>query len=153
MCFPQFEREGIPARTFNAMTGGEARARGWRTFDRLTEGHLGCLASHLAVWREICDVGAPYGVIHEDDVVLMPGFAETAERLLESQPDWELFQLGWFTSVRYPARVRVKIAVADGVRRRLKRYRPRRSLFLDGAHAYAIRASLARELLDVIDVA
>ncbi|MDB5714324.1 MAG: glycosyl transferase [Sphingomonadales bacterium] len=61
--------------------------RGWRP------GQIGCLMSHLEVWRHVAAAEQPYGLVAEDDVHLsdaLPAFAATSEWI---PPDAEIIRL------------------------------------------------------------
>ncbi len=55
-------------------------------------GELGCHLSHLRAMEAFLATGEPMGVILEDDVRLLPGFAE-AVRSLGERDDWDLAKL------------------------------------------------------------
>jgi glycosyl transferase, family 25 len=150
-CCPQFERENLTPTIVDALTGPEARDHGLRALAGISDGNLGCFASHLRAWSMIYESGAPFGLVYEDDVILARAFRQQAEEVLERAPDWKLLQFGWFTNVRYPARVRAKIKVRTELDTRRRRYRPVPSLFRDGTHAYAIKSELAHELSEFLD--
>jgi GR25 family glycosyltransferase involved in LPS biosynthesis len=40
----------------------------------MTQGVIGCFASHLSVWHELEEQGDPFALVLEDDVELLPGF-------------------------------------------------------------------------------
>ena len=140
---PQFEREGLPVEVLDALTGADASRSGLRAFAGVTSGGLGGLASHLSAWRQIATSGAAFGVVYEDDVVLVEGFRALADWAIGQTPEWELLQFGWFTSVRYRFTVRARTALRESLARRTRQFRVERSLFRDGGHAYAIANTLA----------
>jgi GR25 family glycosyltransferase involved in LPS biosynthesis len=152
-CLPQFSREGLRVDLLDALTGEDAARVGMRALPWLGSGAVGTVASHREAWRRIAISDAPFGVVYEDDVVLADGFRAHASRAVSEAPDWDIVQFGWFTSVRYPLRARVTTSLRSRVVEWRGRRRVTRSLFRDGAHAYAIRSSLAHQLADFVDSA
>ena len=62
-------------------------------------GGVGCALSHIAVWQWMVDNQAPLCLVFEDDAVVPPGFAERANRLiqttlLQDKNAWDLWLLG-----------------------------------------------------------
>lgn len=63
----------------------------------LRGGEIGCYLSHLDCTRRFLDSGADHGLVFEDDMRLMPGFAEGLGILsdwLTQHDDWDLVNLG-----------------------------------------------------------
>ena len=54
--------------------------------ESLTLGALGCLESHVIIWRQIVELGQP-ALVLEDDVTLAAGFDEGLARALSHLPD------------------------------------------------------------------
>ncbi len=60
-------------------------------------GEVGCYLSHLKAMEEFLRAGAPWGVILEDDVEILPGCVEVLAAL-GKQDDWDLVKLFCFHS-------------------------------------------------------
>lgn len=66
--------------------------RRWFGFD-LGLGELGCFLSHRALWRE-CGSSSDRGwCILEDDIQLLPGFAQALGELEQRSGDWDVVRL------------------------------------------------------------
>lgn len=71
----EFGRQGIPWVFFDALDGGQAKVlaaqMGLQMQDgALSPGELGCLISHVYLWQQLLDSGAPIMAIAEDDIFL-----------------------------------------------------------------------------------
>lgn len=67
------ELAGLPFERFPAVNGAASAPAG-----RLTRFEVACLMSHQAIWRRLVASGEPHAIVLEDDLHLMPGFAELA---------------------------------------------------------------------------
>jgi len=58
-------------------------------------GAVGCALSHLTLWQDVVDSGAPLTVL-EDDAILRQDFeAESARVVAGLPPDWDIVVWGW----------------------------------------------------------
>lgn len=92
-------RVGIDMRGVRAADiDAEVRSRfSGLSFDRraLSTPEIGCWLSHLTAWRLLLASNCPCGTIIEDDLVLMPGFADAVRRLSAERPAGQ-FELIYF---------------------------------------------------------
>ena len=59
-------------------------------------GQLGCLCSHVALWRKVVNEKLPHAVVLEDDVEIADGFRTEVAALLEEVPaNWDHCYLFW----------------------------------------------------------
>jgi GR25 family glycosyltransferase involved in LPS biosynthesis len=75
------DQQGLGVRSEGATSDGDdRRSMGHATgpsqlYDTgMAQGVIGCFASHLSVWHELQEQDAPFAIVLEDDVDLMPGF-------------------------------------------------------------------------------
>lgn len=62
--------------------------------NHLTDGEVGCAASHLKVWQIIVDRDVPASLILEDDALLSAAIANVLPTLLSTLPsDWDIVRL------------------------------------------------------------
>lgn len=59
----------------------------------LVNGEKGCYASHLRLWQQLVDSGAPAMVVLEDDVALKEGFAEVLDAIVLHPQPWDMVKL------------------------------------------------------------
>jgi len=62
----------------------------------LSRGEVGCFLSHRAIWKNIVDSSLDFGLVLEDDIELLPGFAEAVGHAIVHSPE-----IGY---VQFPAR-------------------------------------------------
>lgn len=70
-----------------------------------TPGMLGCAASHLNVWRLVCERGLELALVCEDDMVITDpvDFKQNLRRLVDAAPpDWDIILVGCFGSTCDP---------------------------------------------------
>jgi len=61
---------------------------------RLTKGEIGCLASHVALWKKCVELNEPI-LILEDDVVFQSGYNEEKVKLLLASNNYNIVYLGY----------------------------------------------------------
>lgn len=80
--FPDYDHEAAMRYMGRSMRGGE----------------IGCYLSHLDAARHVVESGAKFGMVLEDDIRLLPGFAEAVEQVinwLDHSPNgWHLVNIG-----------------------------------------------------------
>lgn len=102
----------------------------------LLPGHLGCYASHLAVWEKFIASDREIALILEDDVVFHDDFLEALSTALAGRDHWDV--------VRFNA-IRAKLPVTQGM---LGRYRLNAYVGpFTGNAAYLIKRDVAARLL------
>lgn len=52
----------------------------------LNRGEIGCFLSHRSVWKKIAESDAPGGLVMEDDIELLAGFADALTFAIEAAP-------------------------------------------------------------------
>ncbi|MDH4981179.1 glycosyltransferase family 25 protein [Hyphomicrobium sp. D-2] len=66
-----------------------------RMTSKLSDGEIGCYASHLLATQQIIARGLPYGLIVEDDATLPRSLSRDVAEILSTLPtDWDVVQLG-----------------------------------------------------------
>jgi GR25 family glycosyltransferase involved in LPS biosynthesis len=99
---------GVDGKTLNlqteeriaTMTKRNILTKSRRSHEELNSiGGVGCALSHIAVWQWMVDHQAPLCLVFEDDAVVPPGFADRANRLiqttlLQDKNAWDLWLLG-----------------------------------------------------------
>lgn len=105
----------------------------------LTKGEIGCLLSHLGIYREILKRNLEQAIVFEDDVVLSPDFANVVRELLNMPVKWDL--------VRFldSNKLFEKSRAVGPVFGRFELIRP--AIVVGGGHAYLITREGARLLL------
>lgn len=86
-----------------ALTDASAWARNMGA--PLSAGHLGCYASHVALWAKIGAGAAPYALVCEDDVHFLPPFKEALAQGLSAAGDWDILR---FSCIRAKGKLRQK---------------------------------------------
>jgi glycosyl transferase family 25 len=59
---------------------------------QLSQGEIGCYASHLALMSRVVNSNAP-ALILEDDLIILPDFPKIISMILESELSWDIFRL------------------------------------------------------------
>ena len=99
----ELRRHGLRAQRFPSVDGkaipaAEAQRHHESALAGMPRGHLGCLLTHLALWREVARSGWRTVWILEDDATFVPGeVGQLAERLAElraADPEWHLAYTG-----------------------------------------------------------
>lgn len=111
----QFARLGIPYRIFEGVDGRAEEARLLERTDRaawsrnmggpIAPGHLGCYASHVALWEEIGRGPDDAALICEDDIVLHDDFPAALAAALAIRDRWDILRF---------ARIRAKLPIVQG---------------------------------------
>lgn len=105
--------------------------------DRLSNGEVGCYASHLSIARAVVQRDCSAAVVLEDDAVLVPDFLTCALQAIQSSPGgWDIIHFS--TDYKRPA---YRIASLDCGRQLV-----RHSRLPANTAAYAISRSGARKL-------
>lgn len=107
-------------------------AEGW------TEGELGCLLSHLAIWEHLITHNLPYAAIFEDDVVFGLGAREVLETMTFADRATIKKLETWFHPC-FIARKPIQSMDKNAYFRLLSQHR--------GAAGYALNQAAAKELL------
>ncbi|MDP3265088.1 MAG: glycosyltransferase family 25 protein [Tabrizicola sp.] len=68
-------------------------------------GGIGCYHSHLGVWRDFLETGAPVALVLEDDVVFHPDFVTAVDAALAASDRWDMLKLNC---------IRAKLPVSQG---------------------------------------
>lgn len=110
------------------------------TFERnvgrkIMKGEIGCYHSHLKVWKELQQSGAPVGLVLEDDVVFRDNFLPAIDAALNVTDQWDVLKLNQVRA-KFPIR---KTRISDW----------HLTAFLGsftGTGAYLIKADCARHL-------
>jgi hypothetical protein len=141
----------------SALTGDGAQALGYRTALpaheqpewRMSEGAIGCAASHIEVYRRIAAADAPGAIVLEDDVVFGDDFVARAQHALDARSSRTvLLSLGW-TFYEDRARTRLIDAVY-AVARRGRRDRLAGEPFGFGAFCYWVGREFALAAPDLM---
>ena len=156
----QLAAQGLTAQRIAALTGQDARDRGYRLCVpaqeqpewRVGDGAFGCAASHIEAYRLIAASEAPGALVLEDDAVLVDDFTTRASLALQSRSSQSsLVSFGW---TFYGWTVRGRIAEAA---HRLRGLGPRDRLavqpFEMGAHCYWVShefSAAATELMSPV---
>lgn len=102
-------------------------------------GGIGCYHSHLEVWREFLETGAPVALILEDDVVFHDDFLPALRLALKASTHWDILKLN---------RIRAKLPVTQG---RVGSYRLNAYIGpKTGTGAYLIKRETAAKLLPLM---
>ena len=79
---------------------------GLNDFSKKRQGELGCLFSHILLWKHIAKqkYASNAGVlIFEDDILLAPNFNQRLDRILEKIPgDWDMIVIGYGHEKYFP---------------------------------------------------
>lgn len=96
MC-QQTERAGFAFERVSAVVGAAVPDWLWTQFTgphELTDGEIGCYASHLVVAKHIVDRGLPCAIVLEDDAILDLDFMSAATAAVQAAPDgWDYIHL------------------------------------------------------------
>ncbi|WP_439156397.1 glycosyltransferase family 25 protein [Yoonia sp.] len=116
----QLDAMGLPYTRFPAISGKDHAAELLKRVDAaayarhmgspISDGHMGCYASHLAVWKILEDSPFKVGLILEDDVVFHDDFLESLDIALAGAAHWDMLRFNC---------IRAKLPVSQG---RLGRY-------------------------------
>ena len=78
----------------------------------MTEGALGCLESHVSIWKRVASSNLP-GIVFEDDVNLQPGFDDMLLQALQSLPSsWGMLYLANTHNWEHAHRIAIKVGRA-----------------------------------------
>lgn len=142
----EFEREGLDVEKVYATDGsklgdddlgGLIRKIDGKDDGRLTKWEYGCLMSHRRCWERAIMLDLESFFVFEDDVSLVRGFKNRFCRALEGLPEtWEIISAGYNSWVEEDVYVGGELY---------------RSVFGLEAHAYGMRTSVAKELLNEMD--
>lgn len=114
---------------------------------------IGCAMSHIEVWKMIRDSGAEYGIVMEDDVILVAKFTEKLTVALENVPDdYDILYLGCFGSEGESNFFTVTMSMLgmSNPRSVVNRYIRRPCVAL-GAHAYVVSQRGVKKLIEKLD--
>ena len=141
---------GSPIERISALSGPEAVATGLRVANpRLSDGEIGCAASHLRAYELLVERDLPCAFIVEDDVLPVVRFRSRYRRVLAlTPPDFLLLQVGHVNlaplrhrSVRRLARVLgANVCPPFDLLKQTK--------FRYGTHAYVVSNQFARVALE-----
>jgi glycosyl transferase family 25 len=144
-CEREFARVGLsfirfPARTAAALAdeGPDFRLTPIR-FREWVPGEIGCLLSHLAIWKEVASGQDEYCAIFEDDILLSPVMADVAAGIGNLPGDTGLVKLETYLAHTSIGKRRIKLSGAASI-----------SLLLSdhlGAAGYIISRDLAADLV------
>ncbi len=105
----------------------------------LSNGEIGCYASHRKSWQAIIESGHEYGIVVEDDITLSSNITAVLTELDALTFDWDLIKLAPYQNrtrkIRYHHRLTQDLAL--GIHEKP----------LPGCAAYAISRDAARKLL------
>jgi glycosyl transferase family 25 len=71
----------------------DAQANAARYHQVMTPGEIGCYASHLNVWQRIAEGSAPFALVLEDDVALLPQLPAVLQSVAALAPRWDMIKL------------------------------------------------------------
>ena len=113
----------------------------------LTSGDLGCVGSHLAIFRLIVESGLPGGLILEDDLLIVDDFRERVlSALRRRRPDTMVVQLGW---LRYDHNVQIQMKnAAYKLKKKERRDRLIVAPFAFGSHCYWVSSEFAKRSIE-----
>lgn len=104
---------------------------------KLTNGNIGCLLSHLMLWKLLLYLPQNEFLILENDCIFCNGFEGLFDKLYDKLPlDWEMVYVGW---IRYGHDV-VKSVIAEGISVRIP----------SATHAYMVKKIALPKLIDSI---
>lgn len=111
----EFGRVGLAYEIFDGTDGqmeydrllAKADVTAWRANmgAPISSGHLGCYASHVALWKKIGDGSDEIALICEDDVALKDDFLKALESGLKISENWDILRF---------AKIRAKLAIPQG---------------------------------------
>lgn len=112
----QAEKFGLHLNFVSAVSGKELTDEERLHFDRersdrympecISDNEIACALSHRKALKAFLDSGAAYGVIFEDDALLMPHFSAAMEELLHRLHGWEIAKLYTADGTLYPVKVK-----------------------------------------------
>jgi len=133
----QLASSSMPAERVRAIDGRNVPAElrhyfleNGRLTSKMSDGEIGCYASHLLAAQTIAARGLPYALIIEDDATLPRSLRHDLQEILGALPgDWDIVQLGTdpthaFKPIK-PLRQGREIVCYSGRSRRLSHERPR----------------------------
>ena len=134
--------ECVAAKTYeSALEAGVRFADDLRGRRAMTAGDLGCVASHMEVYRHIIERGQRGALILEDDFYPVVDFGERVRSSLSLAPPAGILKLGWLGyKHRLQSRVRDSAVRA---RRKARRDRWEPHSFAFGTHCYWASAEFA----------
>lgn len=71
----------------------DERANAARYHQVMTPGEIGCYASHLSVWQKLVESDAPFALVLEDDVELLPQLPAVLAAVAALPPRWDMIKL------------------------------------------------------------
>ena len=81
----------------------------WTQFRQMRMAEISLGIKHYQAWRDIEQNGYDYGIILEDDVIILPDFLENMNHNLSQTPaDWDVICFGYGSFMRVPERERGK---------------------------------------------
>ncbi|WP_228156812.1 glycosyltransferase family 25 protein [Fuscovulum blasticum] len=96
----EFAQAGLDYTLFDGIDGRAEEARllaqtdlpGWHRFmgGPISAGHMGCYASHVALWAQIGAGPDPVVLICEDDVTFDPDFPQALQAALDMADGWDI---------------------------------------------------------------
>lgn len=96
-----FNSIGIPFKFFDALHGskdsGQINASvqfSARSKEYLSSGSIGCIASHITVWKQLLNSTADAYLVFEDDVIILSKYDEILRMLGQVPADFDLVYLG-----------------------------------------------------------
>jgi glycosyl transferase, family 25 len=146
----EFERVGITAERLSAVEGRAVPNFLRRYYgEKLSDGEVGCSASHLSLCKLLLERGLPFALVFEDDARLAPRSAQIIQMAINKAPaNWDVIRL--VESSSQPFQV-----VADlGSGRSLVRYLrvPRSTTGLAVSASGAKKLLTPRTIVEPIDV-
>jgi glycosyl transferase family 25 len=109
-------------------------------FTPLTAGQIGCYLSHRKAWRKIAEGDAPFGIVLEDDFLLLSDLKLSISTIQALNFSWDVIKLAAYQSrgrkVKFSHQVNNKMNVAV-------HFKP-----MSGGAATAISKTAAQQLLD-----
>ena len=144
--------EIVIAYDFDSATSAGVRiAQDFRGRRPITRGDLGCIASHLEVYRRISALGDSGGLIFEDDILPVSHFGYRIRRAMSLAPQADIIQFGWLGydhKLRSRAKDLVHRAFGQTTRDRLEEHS-----FAFGTHCYWVSTNFADFALDYFNPA
>lgn len=137
----QAEDAGVSVEIVSAISGSELKPEDRTSYDwqrrarymptGLSDNEVACVLSHRKTLKAFLDSGAPYGVVLEDDVEMMPQFAAAIDELIHHLHGWQVAKLYTADGKLYPllGKHRDKEAVVHAVF-------PKKIMWRSGAYMY-----------------
>lgn len=146
----RLEKAGVPFEFVEAVNGQDLKPEEMDFYDArkrrryfgrdMLAGELGCLLSHLKIFKKMDRENIPYAVVLEDDVIFEDDFADVLRALFASPVPWDVIR--FLGSEKIYKRGCRKIAPLTG------RYAlARLPTAPGGAHGYMLTLDAAREMI------